>query len=220
MRAGRLADRLSVYGSGLERLDAANAAVGVAALVALLLRSRHKNVTDVAALLRSAVREELAVGKPSVGELLTALGVLRDLVSAFEVRKQAELLDSLSELETALGGFEPYSIESYMKELSRRVASVSRRTKRGPADVNEALVSDYLKRLEEALPDAGSFQLLFDELLADDRIQQAEAVALASRFLSPTSATTSRAKALAKIMERHSTLMRSRADRKAGKSAA
>jgi hypothetical protein len=86
--------------------------------------------------------------------------------------------------------------------------------------VNEVLVSDYLKRLEEALPDASRFQLLFDELLADDRVHQAEAVALASRFLSPTSAATSRAKALAKVMERHAILMRSRDSRKAGKSAA
>jgi hypothetical protein len=123
-------------------------------------------------------------------------------------------------LETALSGFETYSIESYMKELSSRVASVSRRRRRGPADVNETLVSDYLRRLEKALPDAGSFPLLFAELSADDRVQQAEAVALASRFLSPTSATTTRAKALAKIMERHTILMRSRGSRKAGKSAA
>lgn len=220
MKAGRLAEKLSVYGDSLDRLEAANAAVGVAALAALLLRLRQKKVAEVVALLRSAVREELVAGKPSVGELVTALGVLQNLVLALEVKKQVELVDSLSELETALGGLEHYSIESYMKELSTRVASASRRRRRGPADVNEALVSDYLRRLEMALPDASNFQLLFAELSADDRVQQAEAVALASRFLSPTSATTSRAKALAKIMERHVILMKSRASRKAGKSAA
>jgi hypothetical protein len=220
MKAERLAERLSVYGDSLERLDAADAAVGVAALAALLFRQRQKKVTDVAALLRSAVRENLVVAKPSVAELRAALGVLRTLVSAFEVRKQSEVLDSLTELEAALGGFELYSIESYMKELSSRVASASRRRRRGPADVNENLVSDYLKRLEKALSDANGFRLLFVELSADDRVQQPEAVALASRFLSPTSATTTRAKALAKVMERHTILMKSRAGTRAGKSAA
>jgi hypothetical protein len=219
MKAARVADKLSVYAESLKRLDAANAAAGVAALADLLSRLRNKNIAEVAALVRSAVREELAAGKPSVGDLLTALGAFRSLALALEVRKQAELLGALSELETALSGLEPYSIESCMRELSR-VASASRRRKRGPADVNEALVSDYLKRLEKALPDAGSFPSLFDELSADDRVQQAEAVALASRFLSPTSATTTRTKALAKVMERHTILMRSRGSRKAGKSAA
>jgi len=220
MKAGRLAAKLSAFGESLDRVDAANAAVGVAALAALLLRLRQKKVAEVAALLQSTAGEELVAGKPSVGELLTALGVLRDLVSAFEARKPAELLSALTELETALSGFDLYSIESYMKGVSSRVAPVSRRRGRGPADVNESVISDYLKRLENALPDASSFAVLFAELSADDRVQQAEAVALASRFLSPTSATTSRAKALDKVMERHRSLMRSRTSRKAGKSAA
>jgi hypothetical protein len=219
MKAARVADKLRAYGESLKRLDTADAAAGLAALADLLSRLRNKNIPEIAALVRSVVTAELVAGKPSVGDLRTALDALRGLVLALEVRKQAELLGALSELETALSGLEPYSIESYMKELSR-VASASRRRKRGPADVNEALVSDYLKRLEKALPDAGSFPSLFAELSADDRVQQPEAVVLASRFLSPTAATTTRAKALAKIMERHTILMRSRGSRKAGKSAA
>jgi hypothetical protein len=220
MKAGPLAAKLRVYGESLKRVHAVNAAIGMAALAALLTQLPRKKVTEVASFLTSVDGGNLVSDEPSVAQLVAALGVLRNLVSAFEVKKQAEMLHALAELETALSGFEPYSIESYMKELSSRVASVSCRRRRGPADVNETLVSDYLKRLEKALPDAGGFPLLFAELSGDDRVQQAEAVALASRFLSPTSATTTRAKALAKILERHTILMRSRASRKAGKSAA
>jgi hypothetical protein len=220
MKAGELATKLRTYGIGLNRIGAIDAAVGVAELSGFLSKLRAKSITDVAVFLRAANKMGLATGKPSVAEVAIALSVLEELVPALEIRKQDDLVEALRQLRFALSSFEPFSVESYMKELSSRVASVSRRRGRGPEDVNEALVSDYLRRLEKALPDADCFASLFAELTADERVQQAEAVALASRFLSPTSASTSRTKALAKVLERHTTLMRSRAGRRAGKSAA
>jgi hypothetical protein len=143
------------------------------------------------------------------------------MARGLEIKKQDALVEALGQLRFALANFESFSVESYMNEVSFRVASVSRpRRRKGPENVNETLINDYLGRLEKALPDADAFPSLFAELLADERVQQAEAVAIASRFLSPTSASTSRAKALAKVMERHAALMRSRTNRRAGKSAA
>ena len=219
MKPGELAAKLGVYGKGLERVGAANAAIGVVELSVLLLRLKSKRLTDVVALLRATDREDLVVGRPSIAEIVAALSVIEDLAEELEAKKQHGLVEALAKLRSGLVGFEPYSVESYMKEVSSRVVSVSRR-KRGPEDVNETLVANYLGRLEKALPDADCFSSLYAELLSDDRVQQAEAVALASRFLSPTSASTSRARALAKVLERHTTLMRSRASRRAGKSAA
>jgi hypothetical protein len=219
MKAGDLVPKLRAYGKGLERVGALNSAIGVTALSDLLSKLKAKRVTDVAAVLRATDKEDLVIGKPSMADIVSALSVLEDLAPALEIKKQGDLVEALAQLRFALLRFEPYSVESYMKAVSSRVVSVSRR-KRGPEDVNETLVANYLGRLEKALPDADCFSSLYAELLSDDRVQQAEAVALASRFLSPTSASTSRARALAKVLERHTTLMRSRASRRAGKSAA
>ena len=71
---------------------------------------------------------------------------------------------------------------------------------------NEALVSDYLAKLEKALGDDRAFAPIFEHLKADPKVQQAEAVALASRFVAKTADSTARSKALDRVYKRHASL--------------
>ncbi len=88
--------------------------------------------------------------------------------------------------------------------------------------MNEEIVASYLAKLEAALGDDRVFLPVFEALKADDRVKQSEAVALASRFVAPTTASTARAKALERILKRHSALATFRLKQRAmaGRSAA
>jgi len=217
---------LNVYAKGLARVGAVDSAAALRHFNDLCLVLKSKKAAELAALMRTFSDRSLAVANsgPTVRDLVSAFAALAALAPALSTKKKEEDLTSdLANLCAALIGFEQIGAESYTKALLSHVVSVSRRAnKGGPATVNEPLVIDYSEKLERALPDAAAFLKLFSELTADERVQQAEAVALATRFMGPTSARTSRPKALAKIKERHSSLMRARASARAqaGKSAA
>jgi len=80
--------------------------------------------------------------------------------------------------------------------------------KKGAAPVDDRLVDDYVKRLEAALGDDGKFEPLLQELQADERVGQAEAVAIASQFYGQTRKSTTRPKALDRVRERQIKLMK------------
>ncbi len=88
--------------------------------------------------------------------------------------------------------------------------------------LNQNIVTDYLPRLEAALGDDTKFQQLFDTLKADPEVRQAEAVELASQFVAKTPNSTSRAKALERVYQRHASLANFRLKQRAmsGRSAA
>jgi hypothetical protein len=69
--------------------------------------------------------------------------------------------------------------------------------------MNEAVVAHYLATLEASLGDDDAFMRTFDAMKRDPEMRQAEAVGLASRFVSPMAAGTSKAKALERILRRH-----------------
>jgi hypothetical protein len=73
--------------------------------------------------------------------------------------------------------------------------------------INEALVGAYLAKLEAALGDDGSFLPVFDALKQDSQVGQAEAVALATKFVARTADSTPRAKALDRVWKRHAALV-------------
>jgi hypothetical protein len=73
------------------------------------------------------------------------------------------------------------------------------------------LVDEYLDRLEKVLGDEQQFPLVYKSLTADKRVAQPEAVELASRFLAPIAKSTSRPKALRRVLYRHEKLLESRA---------
>ncbi len=95
------------------------------------------------------------------------------------------------------------------KPKSKKVASASRkkRKKRAPRMIDEAVVISYLSKLEAALGDEDAFTPLFEALVDDEKVGQAEAVSIASEFVSRTAQSTSRAKALDKVLKRHTALI-------------
>lgn len=94
-------------------------------------------------------------------------------------------------------------------------------TKRRSA-VNDSIVSSYLSKLEAALGDDRAFLPVFEALKADPEVRQEEAVALATKFVAKTAESTARAKALDRVLKRHSALASFRLKQRAmaGRSAA
>ena len=72
------------------------------------------------------------------------------------------------------------------------------------------LIESYLQKLEAALGNEGMFRIVYRELSADKRADREAVIEIASRFFETTPASTSRPKALQKILHRHEKLMESR----------
>ena len=92
--------------------------------------------------------------------------------------------------------------------MRKLVASASgqKRKKRTPAMINESLVASYVTKLTKALGDDRSFMSVFRALEADIDVRQAEAVAISSAFVAHTADSTSRARALERVLRRHENL--------------
>jgi hypothetical protein len=82
----------------------------------------------------------------------------------------------------------------------------SKKKKAAPI-VDEAFVDEYVRKLEAALGDEGKFGEAFSELVADERVGQPEAVAIATKFVGRTAKGTSRPKALDRIRDRNTKLV-------------
>jgi hypothetical protein len=88
--------------------------------------------------------------------------------------------------------------------------------------INQNVVATYLAKLEAALGDDRAFLPVFETLKSDPLVQQGEAVELASKFVAKTAESTARAKALERVLKRHSALASFRLKQRAmaGRSAA
>jgi hypothetical protein len=73
--------------------------------------------------------------------------------------------------------------------------------------VDQVLIDGYLKRLQGALGDDESFMDLYRELSDDKRVTKEAAVLIADRFMGPVAPSTSRPKALQRILSRHRKLV-------------
>ena len=104
------------------------------------------------------------------------------------------------------------SIKDFKSSVLRSVAAASGRKAEPGAPLvdTKQLVENYLQRLEAALGNDGMFQAVYRELIADKNVTKTEAIEIASRFLSPLPASTTRPKALQKILYRHEKLLDSR----------
>lgn len=105
------------------------------------------------------------------------------------------------------------SLSSFESLCQRAVASASRgKGKPGapPVDTRQ-LIESYLQRLEASLGNDAVFRSLNRELAADKHVGRTEAVEIASRFMETLAPSTSRPKALQKILYRHEKLLESRA---------
>ena len=88
--------------------------------------------------------------------------------------------------------------------------------------VNREIVDVYLEQLENCLGDDSKFLTLYGILEADRDVGQQEAVLIANAFVAPSPKSTPRAKALERILHRHSSLVSFKLKRRAmaGRSAA
>ena len=73
--------------------------------------------------------------------------------------------------------------------------------------MNQILIDNYVSRLEAALGNNAGFMALYRELDNDAQVTKAEAVLIANRFMGPVAASTSRLKALQRVLFRHRKLM-------------
>lgn len=105
--------------------------------------------------------------------------------------------------------------------MGRKVASASKtgKPKKAQRPMNEDLIAAYVSRLEQALGDDERFLPIVDEL---SNVAVSELVAIASKFVSPMAASSSKKSAIDRIKKRHENLMSFKRKQKAvgGRSAA
>lgn len=153
---------------------------------------------------------------PSVANLQEVLASFQPILIRLKRKDLSKCLDSLI---VVLRGLPNSSVVTFVAAIRKQLVPASR--SEDAALMDTSLVDDYVKRLEGALGDDRKFRALIDELNADRRVDQPEAVAIATRFYGQTSAGTSRSKALGRIRERHVKLMKfKRQPSTAGRSAA
>jgi hypothetical protein len=92
--------------------------------------------------------------------------------------------------------------------MSKSVASASGkgRKKGTPPMFDETLVASYVAKLNQALGDDRAFMTMYNLMINDVKVHHEEAVAIASGFVAPTAMSTTRAKALERILRRHQNL--------------
>ena len=133
--------------------------------------------------------------------ILPALAAFHEVLLVASAKKK--VLDELKALIDLFGEYRQLSIDEFCQALCPTII--------GEHAVGDQLVDAYLDRLEEVLGDEQKFPAVYDALTADKRIAQPEAVELASRFLAPIAKSTSRPKALRRVLYRHEKLLKSRA---------
>lgn len=108
--------------------------------------------------------------------------------------------------------------------MGKKVASASKKTtrKRARPPMDQTRVDDYVIRLEANLGDDDAFMTTYERLQTDPELSVAAAVRIASKFVAPMAASTSKQKALERILKRHQNLMSFKRKQKAvgGRSAA
>lgn len=73
--------------------------------------------------------------------------------------------------------------------------------------MNEAIVRDYLVKLEAALGDDKAFIRLFEAMTGDPEVRQTEALGIVAGFVSPMAASTTKAAAFERILRRHKNIV-------------
>lgn len=204
MKSGELSRILSIHADGLEATGATQLAAAVREFMEALNHAATQPITRFAPAARK-LRFKDYRSKPQLGVLAPALESLSALIRelgktsvANDLRIIVELVHKLSDV----------SISEFVSAIRRSGKFASNRNVNpGSASVDEELVKDYVARLEASLGDDAEFKAVFSELSEDKQIGRIEAIAIAIRFMGPTPASTSRPKALQRIMYRHEKLM-------------
>ena len=200
MKVAALVGLLTRYTDTLDASSAPAAASRLRGFVAALGVLESISVSDFASLC-SKLHFPKSGGSPLLRELVPAMEGLSKLLKGVA---KAELVSDLERLLAIAREQGDIPIDGFASVIRQHVVSASRRQpKRGAAPVNQQLVDDYLNRLEAALGNDAAFRVLFRDLEADKRVTKTEAVELATRFLGPTPPSTSRPKALQRVLQRH-----------------
>ena len=213
LKVAELRSILDGFANALEVNKADMAAVrGLRDLCAMFSGSEAKTV---AAFLKAIEPVAASTGTPgspriaSIEPVLSSLRVLMNEVAKKDLNKSLDsLLDTLRKNADVPIPVFVANVVSAPAPKAKGESKGKRKSKKGAVPVDDHLVDDYVKRLEAALGDDAKFGPLLQELQADERVAQAEAVAIASRFYGRTAKSTSRPKALERVRERQVKLMK------------
>jgi hypothetical protein len=88
--------------------------------------------------------------------------------------------------------------------------------------MGDSQIAEYVSRLEAALGDEGSFVPIIEELRKSREVTTPDLVEIASKFVAPMAASSTKQSALERILKRHQNLMSFKRKQKAvgGRSAA
>jgi hypothetical protein len=192
---------IAAIGKALARLGRVEVSSEVETVARTLAKSKVKNFEAIRKAMARRNRAAHAANGATLGSLLPALCAFYDVLLVAGAKKK-----SLSDLKALLDLFAEYaqlSTDEFCEALCP--------TTTGEPAVDQRLVDTYLQKLETALGDEQKFPLIYKALTADKRITQPEVVELASRFLAPIAKSTSRPKALRRVLYRHEKLLESRA---------
>jgi hypothetical protein len=166
---------------------------------------------------RSRRIEQLKSSGPLLGEAAEALRAISSVVTPIA---KAGAAKDLADLIALFSDRAELSIDSFVSALVGCASKREREKEKRPVD--DKLIDKYLERLEATLGDERAFSATFGELRNDKRMLQEHVVAIANRFMGKTPSSTSRSKALERILQRHTKLMKfkARTEGMSGKSAA
>ena len=189
-------------------------ASGVCALIERLATAIGRGQKQAATkFLADVEKAGLPSGSAEGPQLSIAEDMLKGLVDLFsEVGVKKTVVADVELVLDLIRRHSEVSASEFESVVERVVASASRgkgKSGAAPMDMTE-LIESYVRKLEAALGDEGMFRIVYRELSADKRADRDAVVEIVTRFYEPTPASTSRPKALLKILLRHEKLMESR----------
>lgn len=210
MKVAQLRGLLETYAATLTRADAAPTSAILLELTSALSPAGAHTTAKFLDTLKKAGPSISGGSGATLGDCVPCIEGLAKLLDEAGAKKATlaavnMLLDLLRDNARSL-------ISGLESTIQSTVASASRaKPKRGAPTVDTGeLIEAYLAKLDAALGHDATFRAVYNELCADKRIGKSDAVGIASRFFAPIAPSTSRPKALLKVLERHEKLMESR----------
>jgi hypothetical protein len=192
---------IATFADALRSFDSEKLASDFEEIADALDKSKLKTVEQINQALSKTVRLSQKTTGTTLGALMPALEAFHKLLVQASAKKKS--IDSVKAMLDVFNEYSQLSTEEFRRALCFKTT--------GDRTVDQQLVATYLGKLEQALGDERKFPEVYDALTADKRIAQPEAVELASRFLAPIPKSTSRPKALRRVLYRHEMLLESRA---------
>lgn len=203
-------DVVRQYAAALERAGASRVSSALVAFAAGANAASGRTAAEFHKKLKSSLKSAV----PAVGVALLRLeAVERPLIDFVQLLERASAKKALvTDLKLLLDLARSFGDTPVSVFESSVVSAFQTKENFGAVKMDQhSLVDAYLERLEAALGDEVAFGAVYNELCADKRISQCDAVAIASKFLSPIAASTSRPKALRHTLRRHEKLLEQRA---------